>query len=114
VLNVHAPTEDKIDDIKDRFYEELKQVFDKFPKYHTKMLLGILRFPLPIFIPPNSPSSQSPGAGTIGQKWAMCRVDPVRTPFPIMRIKKSALENIQVYVEIPVFTKSNRTEFHEI
>jgi hypothetical protein len=26
VLNVHAPTEDKIDDIKDRFYEELEQV----------------------------------------------------------------------------------------
>jgi hypothetical protein len=34
VLNVHAPTEDKIDDIKDRFYEELEQVFDKLPKYH--------------------------------------------------------------------------------
>jgi hypothetical protein len=32
VLNVHAPTEDKIDDIKDRFYEELEHVFDKFPK----------------------------------------------------------------------------------
>jgi hypothetical protein len=29
VLNVHAPTEDQIDDIKDRFYEELEQVFDK-------------------------------------------------------------------------------------
>jgi hypothetical protein len=30
--------------------------------------LQVLRFPLPIFIPPkNSPSSQSPGAGTIGQ-----------------------------------------------
>jgi hypothetical protein len=28
VLNVPAPTEDKIDDIKDRFYEELEQVFD--------------------------------------------------------------------------------------
>jgi hypothetical protein len=40
VLNVHAPTEDKIDDIKDRFYEELEQVFDKFPRYHMKILLG--------------------------------------------------------------------------
>jgi hypothetical protein len=40
VLNVHAPTEDKIDDIKERFYEELEQVFDKFPKYHMKMLFG--------------------------------------------------------------------------
>jgi hypothetical protein len=32
VLNVHAPTEDKIDYIKERFCEELEQVFDKFPK----------------------------------------------------------------------------------
>jgi exonuclease III len=39
VLNIHVPTEDKIDDIKDRFYEELEQVFDKFPKYHMKILL---------------------------------------------------------------------------
>jgi exonuclease III len=40
VLNVHAPNEDKIDDIKERFYEELEQVFDKLPKYHMKILLG--------------------------------------------------------------------------
>jgi hypothetical protein len=26
VLNVHAPAEDKIDDMKDRFYEELEHV----------------------------------------------------------------------------------------
>jgi hypothetical protein len=37
VLNIHAPAEDKIDDVKDRFYEELEQVFDKFPKYRMKM-----------------------------------------------------------------------------
>jgi hypothetical protein len=42
VLNVHAPTEDKTDDMKDNFYEELERVFDKFPKYHTKILLGDL------------------------------------------------------------------------
>jgi len=30
-LNVHAPTEDKDDDIKDSFYEGLEQVFDQFP-----------------------------------------------------------------------------------
>jgi hypothetical protein len=40
VLNVHAPTEDKTDDVKDSFYEELECVFDKFPKYHMKILLG--------------------------------------------------------------------------
>jgi hypothetical protein len=39
VLNVHVPTEDKIDDVKDSFYEELKHVFDKFLKYHMKMSL---------------------------------------------------------------------------
>jgi hypothetical protein len=42
VLNVHAPTEDKTDDVKGSFYEELERVFDKFPKYHTKILLGDL------------------------------------------------------------------------
>jgi hypothetical protein len=40
VLNVHASTEDKTDDVKDGFYEELERVFDKFPKYHMKILLG--------------------------------------------------------------------------
>jgi hypothetical protein len=40
VPNVHAPTEDKTDDVKDSFYEELERVFDKFPKYHMKILLG--------------------------------------------------------------------------
>jgi hypothetical protein len=39
VLNVHAPTEDKDDDKKDSFYEELEQVFDQFPRYHMKILL---------------------------------------------------------------------------
>jgi hypothetical protein len=28
VLNVHAPCEDKSDDIKDRFYEEIGHTFD--------------------------------------------------------------------------------------
>jgi hypothetical protein len=27
-------------DVKDSFYEELECVFDKFPKYHMKILLG--------------------------------------------------------------------------
>jgi exonuclease III len=40
VLKVYAPTEDKIDDVKDSFYEEFERVFDKFPKYHMKILLG--------------------------------------------------------------------------
>ena len=40
VLNVHAPSEEESDEAKDGFYEELEQVFDNFPKYHTKILLG--------------------------------------------------------------------------
>jgi hypothetical protein len=40
VLKVHAPTEDKIDNVKKSFYEELERVFDKFPKYHLNILLG--------------------------------------------------------------------------
>jgi hypothetical protein len=39
VLNVHTPTEDKTDDVKDRFYD-VQCVFDKFPKYLMKILLG--------------------------------------------------------------------------
>jgi hypothetical protein len=42
VLNVHAPTEDKIDDMKDSFYEELESIFDKFTKYHIRIMLGDL------------------------------------------------------------------------
>jgi len=38
VLNVHAPCEEKSGDSKDSFYEELEQVFDCRPKYHTKIL----------------------------------------------------------------------------
>jgi hypothetical protein len=43
VLNVHAPTEDKTDDVKDSFYEESECVLDKFPKYHMKILLGNIK-----------------------------------------------------------------------
>jgi hypothetical protein len=42
VLNVHAPTEDKTDDVEDSSYEELERIFDKFPKYSMKTLLGDL------------------------------------------------------------------------
>jgi hypothetical protein len=37
---VHAPSEEKSDDLKDSFYEELEEVFDYFPKYDMKILLG--------------------------------------------------------------------------
>jgi hypothetical protein len=33
-LNVHAPTENKTDDVKDSFYEVLERIFDHFSKFH--------------------------------------------------------------------------------
>ena len=40
VQNVHATSEDKSDNSKDRFCKELEQVFDLIPRYHMKNLLG--------------------------------------------------------------------------
>jgi hypothetical protein len=40
VLNIHDSTEDKTDNVKDSFYEELECVFDRLLKYHMKILLG--------------------------------------------------------------------------
>ena len=37
---MHATSEEKSDDSKYSFYEELEQVFDHFPKYHMKVILG--------------------------------------------------------------------------
>jgi hypothetical protein len=37
---VHAPCEDTSDDIKDSFCDELGRVFDQFPRYDMKILLG--------------------------------------------------------------------------
>jgi hypothetical protein len=34
ILNVHAPAEDKIDEVKNSFYEELQHVFDELPKHN--------------------------------------------------------------------------------
>jgi hypothetical protein len=36
ILNLHAPCEDKSDDVKDSFYEEVGYVFDQFPRYDMK------------------------------------------------------------------------------
>jgi hypothetical protein len=40
IVNLQAPGEEKSDDSKDRFYEELEQVFNHFHKYHMKILFG--------------------------------------------------------------------------
>jgi hypothetical protein len=40
VLNMHSASMEKSGDSKDSSYAELKQVFDYFPKYYMKILLG--------------------------------------------------------------------------
>jgi hypothetical protein len=37
VLNVHAPCEDKSDDVGDSFCEELGRVLDQFPRYNVNI-----------------------------------------------------------------------------
>ena len=38
---MHAPSEEKSDDLKDSFYEELERSYlHNFPKYHMQILLG--------------------------------------------------------------------------
>jgi hypothetical protein len=39
---MYTPTQDKSDDMKDSFYEELESVFDQIPKYYLKMFIGDL------------------------------------------------------------------------
>ena len=38
-MDLHTPNENS-GDSKESFYEEVEQVFDHFPKYHMKILLG--------------------------------------------------------------------------
>jgi hypothetical protein len=36
---VHAPCEDKSNDVKDSFYKELRRVFDQIPRYDMTILV---------------------------------------------------------------------------
>lgn len=40
IINLHAPTEEKEEDIKDEFYEQLSKEYEKLPKYDVKIILG--------------------------------------------------------------------------
>lgn len=39
-INEHAPTEEKPEEEKDDFYEELERAYDRCPKYDIKLVLG--------------------------------------------------------------------------
>jgi exonuclease III len=42
LINVHAPTEDKEDFVKDEFYQELERVYDSTAINDTKIIIGDL------------------------------------------------------------------------
>jgi hypothetical protein len=57
-----------------------------------------LRFPLPIYIPspsPQSSSSLSPEAGTIGQEWPQCQ-EPHKPELKINALAVNLLDNSAV------------------
>lgn len=40
IVNVHAPTNDKTDEIKEKFYENLREIISSIPKYDIKLVIG--------------------------------------------------------------------------
>jgi endonuclease/exonuclease/phosphatase family metal-dependent hydrolase len=42
IISVHAPTEEKSDEEKEKFYEDLQIVHNKIPKHYTVIILGDL------------------------------------------------------------------------
>jgi len=42
LINVHAPTEQKMEEEKDKFYDDLQKVYDRVPKHDIIMILGDL------------------------------------------------------------------------
>jgi hypothetical protein len=70
--------------------------------------LRVLRLPLPIFIPPNSPSSRSPWAGKIGHSVADMPSGPSMDSTPTMRIKK--IMGVEIYIQPFLISVLNRAE----
>ena len=40
LINIYAPTEDKEDEIKEQFYEELQRTQDRVPKHNVIIIMG--------------------------------------------------------------------------
>ena len=43
VVNVHAPSEEKREEVKDSFYEDLEEVFDHFPNITLHIIIHIIK-----------------------------------------------------------------------
>lgn len=41
-ISVHAPTEEKEEELKDQFYEELEKRYDEAPRHDIKIIIGDL------------------------------------------------------------------------
>jgi uncharacterized protein YehS (DUF1456 family) len=39
-INVHAPTEDKEEDVKDYFSQQMEKTYDSIPRNNMKVILG--------------------------------------------------------------------------
>ena len=42
LINVHAPTEEKMEEEKDKFYDDLQRTFERVPKHDVVLILGDL------------------------------------------------------------------------
>jgi len=40
IINCHAPTEEKEEEVKNEFYEDLEQVYCTIPRYSLKVVIG--------------------------------------------------------------------------
>jgi len=40
IINCHAPTKEKKEEIKNKFYEDLKRVYDTIPRHSVKVVIG--------------------------------------------------------------------------
>lgn len=40
IINCHAPAEDKDMEVKNDFYEQIREIMDQLPKYDIKIILG--------------------------------------------------------------------------
>jgi hypothetical protein len=90
VLNVHAPCEDKGDDVKGSFYEELGRVFDQFLRYDINILLGDLNAKVgreDIFKPTNGNESLHEISNDNGFRVCHIIAAFINTPGPLLREK---------------------------
>jgi hypothetical protein len=111
---VHAPTEDKDDDIKDSFYKEIEQVFYQFPRYNTKILLGDFNAKIgreAIFKPIIGNESLYEVSNDNGVRHTI----PNQNIYPLIRPYNYIFINVRITVSIRLFVQlETNAAFHYI